>query len=332
MSDLCQFAHMELYGVTPPKRAKKWTCVDGITKEGARVPGACVHVKYPKVPIVLYGMSPLEAGSIATQRAAVARDAIGKKLRCDGKVLGAIVLSYPVQRQLVEHDVYEKAIHRDWRDQSRNWLQAVFGNYLLSIVEHSDEAYLHLHAYVVPQLLPDNQLDWDNFHPGRKAAVAAAASGATSKARNAAYCDGMRAWQDHFHNVVSMGFGHKRYGPRRERLLRMTHKAHLAIAEKKAEMEADVARQRDELARDRARIEEAACRAAHERFRAPWQALRDENAVLKQGEAALIGTKARMLEALAAERARRKKAEAEIELLRQRLAELEPDASLQFAA
>lgn len=332
MSDLCQFGRMELYGMTPAKRAKRWMCVGGITKEGARAPGNCAHVRYPKAPIVIYGISPLEAGAIAKQRAAVARDAAGKKRRCDGKVLGAIVLSYPVLRQLVEHDVCEMAIYRDWRDQSKNWLQAVFGRNLLSIVEHGDEAYLHLHAYVVPELLPDNQLDWDTFHPGRKAAAAAAASGATSKERNAAYCDGMRAWQDDYHAVVGVKFGHKRFGPRRERLLRMTHKANQAIAEKKAEAEALLARQRDELARDKARIEDDACRAARERYSAPLQALRDENAVLKQDKAALIEAKTLTLKALAAETARRKKAEAEIELLLQRLAELEPDPALSFAA
>ena len=46
MSDLCQFARIELYGVTPAKRAKKWMCVEGITKEGARAPGNCAHVRY----------------------------------------------------------------------------------------------------------------------------------------------------------------------------------------------------------------------------------------------------------------------------------------------
>jgi hypothetical protein len=307
-------------------------CVDGITKEGARVPGNCAHVRYPKAPTVIYGISPLEAGAVAKQRAAVARDAIGKKLRCDGKVLGAIVLSYPVPRQLVEHDIYEKAIYRDWCAQSKNWLQAEFGRHLLSVVEHADEAFLHVHAYGVPELLPDNRLDWGSFHPGRKAAAAAAASGATSKDKNAAYCGGMRAWQDRFHAVVSKGFGHKRFGPRRERLLRMNHLANKAIAENKAAAEADLVRQRDELTRDRLRIEEVACRAARERYSAPWRALRGENAALKQDKAALIETKTRMLEALAVQTARTKRAEAEIEVLRQRLAELEPDPSLQFVA
>ena len=176
MSDLCQFARIELYGVTPAKRAKKWMCVEGITKEGARAPGNCAHVRYPKVPTLIYGISPLGVGAIAKQRAAVARDAAAKKRRCDGKVLGAIVLSYPVPRLLVENDIREMAIYRDWRDQTKNWLEVVFGRYLLSVVEHADEGYLHLHAYVVPELLPDHQLDWDNFHPGRKAAARAAAS------------------------------------------------------------------------------------------------------------------------------------------------------------
>src|SRR5258707_636767 len=122
MSSYHQFGHMELYGVTPPKRAKKWECVSGITREGARAPGACYHVKYPKVPVIVYGVSPVEAGAVAKKRAAVARDSAGRRLRCDGKILAAIVLSYPVPRQFVEQHANEKAKYAEWCQKSAEWL------------------------------------------------------------------------------------------------------------------------------------------------------------------------------------------------------------------
>ena len=60
--------------------------------------------------------------------------------------------------------------------------------------------------------------------------------------------------------------------------------------------------------------------------------MRSENAVLQRDKAALIEAKALTLKALAAETERRKRAEAAGELLCQRLAEIEPDPSLRFAA
>lgn len=337
--DFCQFAHMSLYPVSPHRRGQKWECVDGITKEGARVPGACGHLKYPKRPQIIFGVSPLEAGATAKERAALARDSVGRKLKCDGKVLCAIVISYPVPRWMVEQDPREKDTHFLWQQQTRKWLETSFGPYLLSIVEHADESYLHLHAYAVPQLLPDNQLDWDAFHPGRKAAAAAAASGATLKEQNVEYCAGMTRWQDDYHAAVSARFGHLRHGPRRERVLRMTHKANKAIAENKANVEADlkrqqadIDRQREALERDRARIEEEAHRAAHARFHPHLLALRDDNALLKQHKAALMENLKRMSAALIAETAQRKGVEAEIEVLHQRLTELAPDALPRLAA
>ena len=54
--------------------------------------------------------------------------------------------------------------------------------------------------------------------------------------------------------------------------------------------------------------------------------------MLQRDKAALIEAKALTLKALAAETERRKRAEAAGELLCQRLAEIEPDPSLRFAA
>jgi hypothetical protein len=162
------------------------------------------------------------------------------------------------------------------------------------------------------------------------ARAAAAASGAAGKKQHAAYKEGMRGWQDAFHAAVGQAFGHLRHGPRRERRLRMDHLANREIAAKKASAEADIARhqtdiarQREELERDRARIEDEARRAADKRYRGPALAVLDENASLKNDMAALI-------EKLAAEARRRERAEAEVEVLGQRLAEL--DASPRLAA
>jgi hypothetical protein len=73
----------------------------------------------------------------------------------------------------------------DWRTTTTDWLRQRFGEYLISVVEHSDEEYPHLHFYLVPKLLPDLQLDLLRFHPGRGMKAAAAEAGASKKDQDA---------------------------------------------------------------------------------------------------------------------------------------------------
>src|SRR5665647_408046 len=91
-----QFIHLGGYGRSPRKGQPIWSCVAGITAEGARVPSASRHIRYRGEPKILHGASPLEAGRLATERADRAYDHGRRlrRLRRDGIALLAGVVSY----------------------------------------------------------------------------------------------------------------------------------------------------------------------------------------------------------------------------------------------
>jgi hypothetical protein len=251
-----QFIHFSLFGVKPRAKLERWSCIDGITREGARVPGATRHLKYPAVPTVLFGISPLAAGAVAIERAARAVDTKGRRLRNDGAALLAAVASYPVSRADVEarDQPQERDLYRAWRADAVVWFRERFGSTLLTIVEHTDEDYLHLHAYAVPDLGADGRLRWAAIHPGRAALLAAEANGADKATSRAAYVGGMRELQDEFHAAVSARHGHARLGPRRRRLDRTTHLLRRDAERKQAERDRDYAQKRARM-RDEVKAE-----------------------------------------------------------------------------
>ncbi|KAA0121720.1 hypothetical protein CIW48_22400 [Methylobacterium sp. P1-11] len=234
-----QFLHIGLYGPEARKGQPPWSTIAGIVQEGARAPGAARHVAYPTVPTLLYGLSPIEVGRIALERAEQARDAIGRRLRRDGAVLVAGVLSYPVKRDLVEDRDAPDArdLYTAWRAEAVAWCHGQFGDTLLSIVEHHDEEYLHLHAYAVPILGPGRRLVLEAIHPGRAAVKRAQAGGEDKKGQQAAYLGAMKRLQDEFHASVSVRYGHARLGPRRRRLDRTEHLLRREARRREVELE-----------------------------------------------------------------------------------------------
>ncbi|HEV2560239.1 MAG TPA: plasmid recombination protein [Microvirga sp.] len=238
-----QFYHVSLYGRSPRKGSLSHETIAGITAEAARLPQACRHVETPREPTLLQGVSPVEAGRIAIRRAEVALDAAGRRLRRDGVALLACVISYPVPRADVEAKPEERDLYCRWREDVLGWLQWEYGTTLLSVVEHTDETYLHLHAYAVPELGPGGQLAWDGIHPGRRALSEAAARGETKSGQNANYNGAMRDLQDRFHAAVSVKYGHERVGERRRRLDR-------AAAKQRSEEKAREVRRRSLFVRE----------------------------------------------------------------------------------
>ena len=315
-----QFLHLGAYGRSPRKNAPQWSCIAGITREGARIPGAANHIKYPRAPKLLYGCSPLEAGRQATERADQAYDhgRRRRRLRRDGIALLAAVASYPVPRHVVENDSAEQATYRRWSKMTLDWTIEVFGEHLLSVVEHADENFLHLHYYVVPKLRPDGRLNLHEIHPGRRAKRDAAEVDACKKYQDAAYRSAMARWQDDYWYEVSRNFGHGRYGPKRIRVSRLQR-----LMEKR--LEAEKAAQKAALAAKHVRFECEMAQRRAEQDRAPLQIV----AAVRQDYEKANG----MLRAACVElKGRVDAAEAEAERLRARLAELEPEAPLRFVA
>lgn len=84
--------------------------VAGITREGADTPGACNHLRNRREPRIIFGISPVEAGKLAIERANQAFDhgERRRRLRRDGWAVLAGVASYPVSRPVVENNPAEQ--------------------------------------------------------------------------------------------------------------------------------------------------------------------------------------------------------------------------------
>lgn len=249
-----QFIHIEAYSFSGSKglpgnpAGKTKTARTGrqarlsikqVVDEVLRKDGACPHVAEPKPPVMIHG-DDLEA-SIADleQRAASAKDSLGRKLRKDKLLLLAGVASYPVPiSNLDEND--ERFL--DWGERTEDFLRARWGDQLQAIVYHRDETYPHLHFYVLP-----SDLDMASIHPGVKAGQEA-----PPNQSKAAYNAAMREFQNDYFDQVGQVVGLTRLGPGRRRLTRGEWKTEQATAS----LTADCLQRRDtELAERQSRLE-----------------------------------------------------------------------------
>lgn len=204
------------------------------------------HIEEPRQPRRLLGCDPVDLKPEIDKLANMARDSKGRRLRADAGLMIAGVISYPMLRtELVSSGDW--LTYLDWRKASVDWFTRQFGQSLKSIVDHEDEAYRHIHAFMLPDLAPDGQMDWALAHPARHARVTAAQNGRNKTEQNAAYIAAVRALADDFHDTVSRHFGHDRVTVRRDRRSRAHH---LEISTYQQRVD-DAARQIDLLARER---------------------------------------------------------------------------------
>lgn len=280
-----QFVHLETYGRKPDKAGRS---VGYVLDEASRQPGASLHVDAPVPPDVVHGLPLDELRTLHDQRveAAVVIDSNGKprRVRVDQHTLGTIVASHPGDGS---PDDLAK-----WERLTVQWMRDTYGERLVSVVRHADEAHPHLHAY----LLPDNpDLKARAMHPGvvakdqaRRAAEAAGDDGKTAnKKGDAAYRAAMRGWQDSYWEAVGLPCGLARLGPGRRRMSRAGWKAeqhqvrHAAeLMDKVAQLEATAAVAGEVVGRGRAVVS-----ALHDQV-AEARAARD--AALQTAEAAKV--------------------------------------------
>jgi hypothetical protein len=229
MSGLMQFIHLDCY----PRAA-----IGGIG-EAMRVPAYCRHVLQPIEPTQVFGANLNDVGDEALRQSLQARDRAGRRLRSNGAVFGAGVVTYPLPAR--EMDVFDKDVYGYWVQCSLGWLRCEHGESLKAVLEHTDEDHYHLHYYPEPSLGPDGRLDFSKAHPGRHALNDAVDRGVCKAAQNAAYVQAMIDYQSRFHAEVSRRFGHDRHGPRRQRIDRARHKvfreADEHLKRKRAELE-----------------------------------------------------------------------------------------------
>lgn len=196
-------------------RARGW-CANEIADEAERVDGACGHVDNPQAPRLLYGQMP-RAAVLAGEKWAAGKTSsyektlkdgskktITRNYREDAPIMSCGVISLPRKREA------------DWdkfKADSVGWLQKKYGQRLLSVVEHLDEAHPHLHFYAVPLAGEDFGAVHEGYAARQHARVG------DNKVKSA-YIDAMKGWQDEFYQHVGQRFNLDRIGPARQRVSR----------------------------------------------------------------------------------------------------------------
>lgn len=226
-----QFFHLATYS---RKANPAGQSVDQVVEEAERNPAFSQHVEEPKPPRLICGISVRE---MKTQHDAMLEDArvpvvikggqvAHRSVRTDRHTLLTAVASYPVPRERVEADPVEKAKYEAWVQANVRFLRDRFGQQLKTVIEHEDETHPHLHAYVLPDELPD--FNAAKLHPGKAAKLEAEerakAEGMTPrdavKVGNDALKKAMRVLQDDYHEEVGAPCGMTRLGPGRRRMSR----------------------------------------------------------------------------------------------------------------
>lgn len=239
-----QFIHVESYGRELAKGKKSANTVGSIVGEAERDEGQCYHVKDPKKPDLLYGVSFREAGEEAIKWADSMKDARGHKLRKDALCMVAGVISAP--EDLNDWDKYKK--------DAIKWLHKKYGKSLKSVIEHTDENHKHIHFAVVAEPKKRFETIHQGYHAQR---IADPKRGNRNRSKEdkvigrrfgiRAYQEAMRDYQDDFYKSVSRKYGLTRIGPARRRLTRAEWKLEQAQAVRIAENLEQLQRERVQI-------------------------------------------------------------------------------------
>jgi len=297
-----QFIHVEGYGRSAGAGKKGGRSIGDVVNEAVREEGHCPHVENPQPPKILHGVSPVEAGRIASGRADQAKDATGRKMRKDGLCLLAGVVSFPHSVKECQEDRQKMAAYRAWEKDATRFLQKTYGDDLASVVRHADEEFPHLHFYVTPKADQDGRLSLETVHPGRRAASEAKAEGKLKGEQNTAYREAMREFQNRYFHAVGIRHGQARLGPGRRRLSREAWKAEQANvasmsqalksvrAEEVAKVKAEAKAYQERVRRDAEKAaKEAAKKAGQKEFQKIVNAAKAEAARVTSGARRLGG-------------------------------------------
>lgn len=229
-----QFIHLEAFSRKADTAGRS---VSWVLDEAAREPGACPHVSAPAAPEIVFGLSIDEVRRRHDEACAGAKATLAngktRAISSGQKTMLTVVASHPASMDSVRVDPRIAGDVAAWETRTIAWLQAQYGDGLLSVVRHVDESYAHLHAYVLP-----SDLKAAGLHPGtaakRSITSAGPAEGEDSKSLNRrgdqAYRQAMREWQDSYWEGVGLPSGLARLGPGRRRLTRKEWQAERTAA------------------------------------------------------------------------------------------------------
>lgn len=233
-----QWMHLELYsrsGTLNKSEKNTKTSVGGVVNEAIRTPGFVDHILQdggkPSPPSYTYSVDgktlDQHMGEILTQ-VETERDPMGRKIRADKNILLAGTASYPKPVKADNWTPDDRQNYELWKEQTLDFLKTQFGENLICVLEHQDEAYPHLHFYAVNrQRISETPI----LHPGHASNIKlekeAKSNGKkpNSSEMTKAYRAAMRDFQDAYYNEVSVYCGFDRLGPKVQRMNRNEWKA-----------------------------------------------------------------------------------------------------------
>ncbi|MEZ9717361.1 plasmid recombination protein [Vibrio cyclitrophicus] len=215
-----QFEHFETYARKASKTKKSFS---SIVKEFAREEDSCPHVPNPQKPKIRHGVNPIRANEIIEERASIAKDAAGRKLRTDAQVALSFVTSFPRKLMNENEDFYQA-----WVEENIRYFKEKYGeDRYISCVEHLDENHPHLH-HIICNAEPEKNGDFNIAHICEPIRVREAIKGrgkGKGKKKVLAYKAACRDLQDEYWKEVSCKFGLLRIGAGRKRLTQAEYRA-----------------------------------------------------------------------------------------------------------
>lgn len=236
-----QFAHVGTYS---QKGNKKNLSSTDVLLENSRVPGNHSHVENPKPPNLIYGDDPADAIKLIEQRFQLSKAHLRgspERIQINTHVLQGSVFSNPTPvAQLEIADEATRQSYLKWRKLSCEFAineADEMGMEVVSIVEHLDEEYPHIHVLSVPKVDADNpRMDVKRRHVGhiaqqlvydatlkenlRNGIDEDTARKSAGNAGQRAFKKRMSEWQDNYYEKVASKCGLARLGPNRGRLSR----------------------------------------------------------------------------------------------------------------
>lgn len=233
------------------RRAPGKLSAGDILAEACRIAGSHPHVKTPSPARVLHGLSPADLPCWYDQLVLLASRQVtpshtksgavtARRQRSDTPIVLGAVASYPGPAD-DNDDGYVR-----WRELTVTFMQSHYVDGLVSVLEHVDEAYGHLHGIV-----SNAGASVKPMHAGH----AAAAKAGTAKDKSAAYRAAERELQDAFFAQVAKHCNLARVGPRRRRLTRAEWHVDQEARLEARKLEDTLAVERRRLDDDRARFE-----------------------------------------------------------------------------
>lgn len=226
-----QFLHIQSYSRKPNKIGQS---VQQILDEASREPEFSQHVENPKPPNLVYGIPPQQVREKHDEIVAagfvdvtLADGTVTRRgIRKDRHTVLTAVASYPLLTSQVADGSADREAYERWIELNVHWLKEMFGDRLVSVIEHVDEEHPHIHAFILP--LADPSCSARHLNPAwqvkDQAEALARESGKPSKEAvklgNLAYRARGRELQDQYFNEVGLPAGLTRLGPKRERLSR----------------------------------------------------------------------------------------------------------------